>query len=107
MLWVLLAALILLASVVDLALLGDDKDCSQKRTDGGQPTVGGQPLLPPRTDLRSLVGKQAHARGARYKPSTPTRASGSARAGMTGCTSSSAVTSVTEREALCRRWVSA
>ena len=103
MLWVLIAALILLASLLDLALLGDDKDCSQKRADGGPPTADGHPLLSPRADLRSHTGKTANTRGERYEPSTTSRASRSARAGVTGCTSSSAVTAIGEREAPCRR----
>ena len=107
MLWVLIAALILLASLLDLALLGDDKDCSQKRADGGQPTADGQPLLPARADLRSLTGKTANARGERYEPPTTSRVSRSARAGVTDCTSSSAVMALGEREALCRRSVNA
>ena len=103
MLWVLIAALILLASLLDLALLGDDKDCSQKRADGGAPTADGQPLLYPWADLRSHTGKTANARGERYQPSTTSRPSRSARAGVTGCTSSSAVTAIGEMEAPCRR----
>ena len=52
-----LVVLILIA-MLDLAVLGDGKECSQNRSDGGQSAVAGQPLLPPGGNLSRLAGSR-------------------------------------------------